>query len=182
MGIERHGAVDAARVAPWRRRHAASSGLGGDLDHHGIGTGEAPMTTPALPLAQVQDTDCILSQSPLVLRRRPGIYRYGAQAILARCLYVALLPRGILLYDRNAGCGVSMLQGATLSQRQLRGLQGLIEGSWAAEDYVQSASCPVDLTSGTLALAGAVTLVDGLTYSLELSLSSAGAALDALGS
>lgn len=140
------------------------------------------MSTPALPLAQVQDTDCIQSFSPLVLCRRPGVYRYGAQAILARCLYSALIPRASLGYDTTFGQGVLLLPGASLSQRQLTGLQGAIQGAWAREDYVQSATCTVTLTNGLLSIVGTITLVDGVTYPLELSLSSAGAALDALGS
>jgi len=135
----------------------------------------------AFPLASVQDTDCIVSMNPLVLGRQPGKYRTGSDAILARCLYAALLPQGILAYDTSFGESVLMLQGATLSQRQLRGLQGTIEAAWKGEDYVQAAACSVTLVSGLLTISGTITLVDGNTYPLELLLSAAGAALDALG-
>lgn len=133
------------------------------------------------PLANVCDTDCLRSMSPLVLGRMPGKYAFGADAILRRCLYAALLPTGVLVYDGVFGEGILTIEGATLSAKQIRGLQGRLEAAWRAEDYVLAASCPVALVSGTLSLPGAVKLVDGRTYPLEMTLSSAGASLDALG-
>jgi hypothetical protein len=140
------------------------------------------MSTPPYPLASVQDTDSILSFAPLVLGRRPGVYRYGAQAVLARCLYAAMLPRGSLLYDPAFGCGVMLLPGASLAPQQVSSLEGEILKAWLAEDYVQSSTtCTVSFAAGLLTITGAIALVDGNTYPLELLLSSAGAALDALG-
>jgi hypothetical protein len=141
------------------------------------------MSPTQLTLAQVQDTDCILSFSPLVFGRRPGIYRVGAQAILARCLYAAMIPRGGIVYDPTFGCGILLLQGAALDGRALTGLSNAVTNAWAAEDFVSSASCVFTLVTGVLANKGArILLSNGGSYPLEVSLSSAGPALDALGS
>lgn len=143
-------------------------------------TTAAPSGLP-YPLASVQDTDCLRSMTPLVLGRMPGKYVFGPDAILRRVLYAWLLPANGLVYDSTFGESILTIEGATLSPKQIRGLRGRLEAAARAEDYVSAASCPVALVSGELQLPGAITLVDGRTYALELLLSSAGAALDALG-
>ena len=132
-------------------------------------------------LTSVQQTDCVLSQRPLVLGRQPGKYVYGARAVLQAILYRWYLPAGVLPYDPTFGEGLCLLLGATLSPRQILGLRGRLEAAARAEDFVASASVPVELVGTSLAVPGAIKLVDGSIQPLELTLSSAGAALDALG-
>lgn len=139
-----------------------------------------------LTLAQVTDTDCLRSGRPLVLGRMPGKYVTGAAVILRRILYRWALPKGVLAQyiDPAAlvwGESLSLVEGATLSDRQLLGLRRRLEVAAEEEDFVQSASAPLDFTAGVLTVPGAILLADGLTYPLEVSISSAGAALDALG-
>lgn len=143
------------------------------------------MTTP-LALAQVTDTDCLRSGRPLVLGRMPGRYVTGAQAILRRILYAWLLPKGVLRqYVADEGLpfgeGLALLEGATLSPRQILGLRRRLEVSAGEEDFVAAARVPLTFEAGVLAVPGEIQLVNGLTYPLEVSLSSVGAALDTIG-
>jgi len=133
-----------------------------------------------LPLASVCDTDCLFSRSPLVLKRMPGQYVYGVQAVLRRVLYGWLLPP-VLVYDRDFGEALVNYEGMTLSDVQILGLKGRLEASARAEDYVLAASVAVALVGTSLSVAGRIALVDGRAYPLEVGISNAGAALDALG-
>ncbi len=140
-----------------------------------------PTGFPALPLAQVVDTDCVVSQSPLVIGRRPGVYVRGAQAILRRILYAWCVPAGSVPYDLNFGCGLLGYDGTTLSPGQVLGLRRRLETAAVAEDYVLSAQALVTFANNILTVRGNVVLVDGRAYPLEVSIGNAAAALDALG-
>ena len=135
-----------------------------------------------LLLAQVQDTDCIVSLRPLVLGRRPGAYVTGARAVLQRVLYRWLCPAVPWRdYDPTWGCGLLSLLGATLSPRQLLGLRQQLEGQAKLGDFVADAKAPLSLVDTALSVVGSIKLVDGRSYPLEVLLSAAGPALDALG-
>lgn len=135
----------------------------------------------ALALSLVTDTDCVASMRPLVLRRMPGRYVTGPQAILRRVLYRWLIVAGQLVYDNSFGEGLLQVEGATLGPGQLLGLRRRLEVAAGAEDYVTSTSVPVVLVGTELRVPGVIKLVDGKSYPLEVSISSAGAALRALG-
>jgi hypothetical protein len=134
-----------------------------------------------LSLSQVTDTDCLKSQSPLVFGRRPGIYVTGAAAVMRRVLYAWALPRGVLSYDKTFGEGLSLLEGKALAPRDILALQHRLTIAAGAEDFVSSASVTVAFAAGVLTITASITLVDGVTYPLELSIDSVGAALSALG-
>lgn len=139
-----------------------------------------------LTLAQVTDTDCLRSGRPLVLGRMPGKYVTGPAAILRRLLYRWLLPKGVLSqYIDPArvtfGESLSLIEGVTLGDRQLLALRRRLEVSAGEEDFVVSAAVPLTFELGLLTVPGTIVLADGGTYPLEVSVSQAGAALDAIG-
>lgn len=130
------------------------------------------MTT--LALADVCDIDCVVSWSPLVLDM-PATDRYarGGDAILRRILYQWVRVGGLL-----------ELPGRTLDRGELALLRSKFAGLAEAEDYVSSAVVvlTLDETTTVMAIAGAIKLVDGRTYPLEVSTADADAAITALGS
>lgn len=134
----------------------------------------------SLRLADVKDTDCLRSQSPLVLGRMPGRYVTGAAAILRRVLYAWALPQ-VLVYDETFGEGLLLYEGITLGPGQILGLRRSLERAAEAEDFVLAAQVPVALDGNTLSIPGTIRLVDGRAYPLEVSIFQAGAALRAIG-
>lgn len=136
-----------------------------------------------LALDQVRDLDCVLTTSPLALGLSSRTVT-GAAAVLRRILYRWCTPRGALSWALGVGVAqpVHALRGVVLSDRDRLGLSQALRREAVDEDYVSS--CSVTATqsaTGALSIRASVTLVDGITYPLEVTVSEAAAALAAIG-
>ncbi len=136
-----------------------------------------------ISLDAVKDLDCVSSFSPLTFDLSAREVT-GADAVLRRILYRWCTRRGTLAWGTGVGVNrpVHDLGGTVFSSRDLLGLQQALAREARDEDFVISATVAASVDDdGVLSIAGAITLVDGLTYSLEVSVSEAAAALEALG-
>lgn len=136
-----------------------------------------------LALADVRDLDCVLAWAPLQLGLSAREVS-GAPAVLRRVLYRWCTTRGLLPWDVSVGLGTALqdMPGVVLSPADLLGLRQALRREAMQEDFVYDAQVTVTLdVAGALRIRAAITLVDGKTYPLEVSVSEAGAALVALG-
>ncbi len=91
--------------------------------------------------------------------------------MLRRVLYRWCLRKGTLRHDPGAGLVAPLLdlEGSSFDDAGLDGLRAALEREAADEDFVAAASVPVQLLGGTkLIVPGAITLVDGRVYPLEV--------------
>lgn len=134
----------------------------------------------SLRLAEVRDLDCVASFRPLVFDLSTRIVT-GPAAVLRRVLYRITSPRGSIKHAPGKGVNILALEGATLDATDALGWRLAIEREAGDEDFVRYARCaPIPLVA-PVPIVLSLTLVDGITYPLEVSVSEAGAALRKLG-
>jgi hypothetical protein len=126
----------------------------------------------SLALADVCDPDCIVSLRPLRFDLPvPHREARGVAAILRRVLYRWCRPRGSVRGDATIGVETPLLdlEGTRLEVRQLQLLRARLLGQARDVDFVDGVSVAVDdLGGGALSIRGAIQLVDGRTYPLEV--------------
>ncbi|HMV65511.1 MAG TPA: hypothetical protein PKA64_01580 [Myxococcota bacterium] len=134
----------------------------------------------SLRLDQVRDLDCVASFRPLTFDLSTRIVT-GPAAVLRRVLYRITSRRGSIKHAPGKGIDVRELEGATLDATDALGWRLAIEREASDEDFVLYARCePIQLVA-PVPIVLSLTLVDGITYPLEVSVSEAGAALRRLG-
>lgn len=135
-------------------------------------------------LADVRDLDSVKSFSPLVLGMSAREVR-GPAAVLRRILYRWCTRKGALRYAPSVGLDVPILDldAATWSTDELDGYATALVREAKDEDFVSSdTSVTLRLgEGGVLIMRGAIKLVDGKTYALEVAAGAAGAALKSIG-
>lgn len=133
-----------------------------------------------LALADIRDPDCIASLSPLTFDST-GSYVTGAKAIVRRVIYRLFSPRGSLVYAPGSGIDIRDLENASLSTAQIDGWRSAIVREARAVDFVLDAAAGLKLIGRRWIVVVSMVLVDGATYTLEVGISDAGAALASLG-
>ncbi len=121
-------------------------------------------------VAYVLDMEHIASFNPLVFDLT-STFVAGVQAVMRRVLYRWCTLQGSVPDDPEYGVPIPLLDaaGVTLSPADLRGFRATLEKQARAEDFVTGAQVSATLTeAGLLTVRGAITLTDGLTYSLEV--------------
>lgn len=134
-------------------------------------------------LANVRDLDCVKSFSPLVLGLSSREVT-GAAAVLRRILYRWCLRRGSLFYATDIGVVRPLLEleGVTFDADDVEAYAASLRREASEEDFVLNAAVTCSLSgAGIAGVAGAILLVDGKTYPLEVDVSGAQAALLAIG-
>ena len=134
-------------------------------------------------LALVRDLDCIASFAPLAFDLSAREVT-GAAAVLRRVLTRWCTRKGALRHAPGVGIDTPLLDldGCTFDAVELDGLRAALEREAEDEDFVAAARVPLSIRiDGALVVPGAITLVDGRTYPLEVLASSAQLALLALG-
>ncbi len=136
----------------------------------------------ALRIEDVVTLDCILSRSPLVLGLSPRRVR-GADAVMLWCLYAQLMPRGAIKSDRSRGFDVRELVVTRIDARIARGIEQAIQRELEAVMFVAAARVRVALLDGgeSIAIDEEITLINGRSYPLAVTIDEAGAALRRLG-
>lgn len=134
-------------------------------------------------LADVRDLDCVVSFDPLVFDLTANEVT-GAAAILRRILYRWITKRGTLPFDASVGIftPITSLEATTWGPTDLAGYGASLEREAKEVDFVNDAVVAVSPTAGgKLSISGAITLVDGMTYPLEVTSDGAAFALNSIG-
>lgn len=121
-------------------------------------------------LADVFDTDCVVSTNPLVFDDTCAFVK-GARAILQRILWRWCQLLGFVSYAPDLGIATPLLDidGATFSREDLSGLKGQLTKQAMAEDFVTDAVVILTLSdAGRLSVSAIITLTDGGQYPLEV--------------
>ena len=137
----------------------------------------------ALRIEDVVTLDCILSRSPLVLGLSARRVR-GADAVMLWCLYAQMMRRGAIKSDRSRGFDVRTLVVTRLDARAVQGVEQALQREIEAVTFVAGARVRVALLDGgeRISIDEEITLVNGRSYPLAVSIDEAGAALRRLGS
>ena len=131
----------------------------------------------------VKDIDCIVSMSPLRLDHTSRKVT-GAAALLRRALYRWFTLKGTRRHAPGIGLVIPLLscEGQTFDKAGLSGLKVALLREATDVDFVAAANVSLTLTpAGRLLVEAEITLVDGRTYPLEVSVGAASAAIIALG-
>lgn len=121
-------------------------------------------------LADVFDSDCVVSTNPLVFDDTCAFVK-GPAAILRRILWRWCQSLGFVSYAPDLGLATPLLDidGATFSREDLSGLKGQLTKQAMAEDFVTDAVVILTLTdAGLFTVSAVITMTDGGRYPLEV--------------
>lgn len=133
-------------------------------------------------LAAVRDLECVVVWSPLRFDQT-AIEVAGAGAVLRRVLIRWCSTAGSVRHAPGLGLirPLTQLSASTFSPEQLLDLEDALRREALEEDFVDDCSAPLSLVGARLWVPGAITLVDGKTYPLEVAAGAASLALLAIG-
>lgn len=136
-----------------------------------------------LKLSEVRSKDHLVSRDPIAFDYGNS-YVTGPTAVIRNCLYVICTRRGGFVWNETAkgkGVDVRDLQNATLSRQGIAGWERSIARAIRSVDFVNDAVARLLLDGTTWRVVVAISLIDGKTYPLEVTIGEAASAINKLG-